>query len=778
VVVTGNCKVAYEEPFQTGVDQNGAPIPGVIQRFNPGRVRILPLNSSYCFPEWHPHDRDRLLRFKQKYRFWGCHDLQTEALTRDGWKRHDQIKVGDELLTLNPVTDAATWQAATAVNVYDYDGEMVQWSGRVDALTTPNHRWIGQDRHGQRGMVYSEFVRELPKDAHLVVGGGTPLGFRDTAKWSDELVESVAWYVCDGADHVNQTGYRSIHLSGKKPHKLAAWRRLAAHWTAQGATWREGKTRTDNGQATFYLGKGVAAALQEAAPGKAITPEFLCSLTYAQAVLFHQTLLAADGHARRGSARWTQIDQGRKDAYQMLCAMLGVRSNQHDPQKVQEYASGTVTPQGLREERVDYDGQVWCPTVPAGHFMARRNGVTFWTGNTSAEGTRSVFTFTELLTESFIEEYINDQLVDSRPNPLGTIPIGHAPNMMVSGSPWGMSDISDILTLNREYNEKATDVSDIVNYHAAPVTVMTGAKSSQLERGAKKIWGGLPKDASVFNLELAGGGVAAGLEYMEMVKKAMHELTGVPQGALGDVQPISNTSGVALAIQYQPMMQRYNHKKMTYGKLFKRVNELVILTLALKEPLELQWTSTRDAELQPYQKPMLDIDDPISFVTVIHWPPPLPVDKTVILNEVGLKMQMGLVSKKDALEELGEVFPEEKMRETFLEMVQDAIDSGALDMVRAQISALIQAETGQFMPGAPQPFPAPVAGMGSADGETTEMSTGTPGDSTGGLASGGIGMGMQLTPETGDLLNRLNQRAYGTQLAGRRPPASDTDNTT
>jgi hypothetical protein len=108
----------------------------------------------------------------------------------------------------------------------------------------------------------------------------------------------------------------------------------------------------------------------------------------------------------------------------------------------------------------------------------------------------------------------------------------------------------------------------------------------------------------------------------------------------------------------------------------------------------------------------------------------------------------------------------------------DAIDSGALDMVRAQISALIQAETGQFMPGAPQPFPAPVAGMGSADGETTEMSTGTPGDSTGGLASGGIGMGMQLTPETGDLLNRLNQRAYGTQLAGRRPPASDTDNTT
>lgn len=394
----------------------------------------------------------------------------------------------------------------------------------------------------------------------------------------------------------------------------------------------------------------------------------------------------------------------------------------------------------------------------------------FW--GTTPEGTRQVFTYTELITDGFIEEYINDQLVDARPNPLGTIPIAFAPNMMVSGSPWGMSDITDITTLNREYNEKATDVSDIVNYHAAPVTIMSGAKSSQLERGAKKMWGGLPPDAKVYNLELGGGGVAAGISYLELIKKAMHELTGVPQGALGDVQPISNTSGVALAIQYQPMMQRYNHKKMTYGRLLERVNEIALMTIAIKEPQSLEWSPSTNEELKSYQQPFLDVNDPLSFVTVIHWPPPLPVDKTVVLNELMLKMQLGLVSKKDALEELGEVFPDEKLRETFLELVEDAINQGALDMLKAQIAALVQQETGQFMPGAPQPFAPPAAGMPSGGGDVA--SAGGADVSTAGVAA----PVMALSGDSQQLLERLNTRAYGTTLAGRRTPPSDFDNTT
>jgi hypothetical protein len=107
-------KVAYEPAW---ADPSGMQ--------HPGRVRILPLNASFCFPEWHPHDRERMVRFKLKYRFWGCVDTETEALTRRGWMRHNEIQADDEILTLNPVTDAIEWQPAT-VNVYDYSGQMGQ----------------------------------------------------------------------------------------------------------------------------------------------------------------------------------------------------------------------------------------------------------------------------------------------------------------------------------------------------------------------------------------------------------------------------------------------------------------------------------------------------------------------------------------------------------------------------------------------------------------------------------------------------------------------------
>jgi hypothetical protein len=76
-----------------------------VGRSHPGRVRILPLNSSFCFPEFHPHDRSRLIRFKLKYRFWGT-SLEgtrqvytyTEILTDDRIEEY----INDELIDSRP----------------------------------------------------------------------------------------------------------------------------------------------------------------------------------------------------------------------------------------------------------------------------------------------------------------------------------------------------------------------------------------------------------------------------------------------------------------------------------------------------------------------------------------------------------------------------------------------------------------------------------------------------------------------------------------------------
>lgn len=375
----------------------------------------------------------------------------------------------------------------------------------------------------------------------------------------------------------------------------------------------------------------------------------------------------------------------------------------------------------------------------------------FW--GTSPEGTRQVYTFTEILTDDLVEQYVNDELVDQYPNTIGMIPVVHIPNSTISSSPWGHSDIWDIIPLNRELNEKMTEVSDIINYHAAPVTIITGAKASQLERGPKKVWAGLPKDAQVFNLE-SRGEMSGALEYIQFLKRTMHEITGVPENALGQTQPISNTSGVALAIQYQPIMNRYHMKRIHFTKGLERVNEIIIRTAVVFMPEWLSYNPMLAEQPEPDQATQLDPADPLTYKTEVHWPDPLPVDVLIKLNEVQAKMAIGLESKRGALRILGEEFPNEKMAEIFEELRDDMVDQGALDMLRAQISQAVMLATGMI--------PGP-------DGTASVVSAGGANVTSAGNGEGPL-PGTQVTDMGAGMVNNLVAKAYGARLAQRRVP--------
>ena len=323
----------------------------------------------------------------------------------------------------------------------------------------------------------------------------------------------------------------------------------------------------------------------------------------------------------------------------------------------------------------------------------------FW--GTSLDGTRQVMTYTEVLTDNGIEEYINDELIRNDPNTLGRIPVVHIPNVPVASSPWGLSDIQDIISLNREYNEKATEVSDIINYHGSPVTVITGAKASNLEKGPKKVWSIGSKDAKIQNLTMDTN-FAGILGYMELLKQGMHEMTGVPQAALGQMQPISNTSGTALSVQYQPLMNKYHVKGIQYTRGLAQINELVMLNLALKEPEALIYNPLlAGITPKPDQLTQLDPSDPLTYRTSPIWPSPLPLDLLVKINEIQAKMALGLESKRGALRDLGEQFPDQKMQEIFEELMEDMKEQGALNLLQAQTTQIQMATTGMMPDGTP-----------------------------------------------------------------------------
>jgi len=328
----------------------------------------------------------------------------------------------------------------------------------------------------------------------------------------------------------------------------------------------------------------------------------------------------------------------------------------------------------------------------------------FW--KTEPDGTRTTHTYVEIITPATIKEYLDDQLMNERPNPMGKIPIVMIANHPSQGSPWGLSDIYEIIDANRVYNELSTLVEQIIDYHANPVTVMIGGKPPQLEMGANKIWATENDKANVFNLTGGSEGLDGAEKALERYKTFMFEKMGVPITALGMEQAISNTSGVALSIQYMPTMQQFNLKEMQYGEGLKEICALILETLFVFEPNSVMYNPDTDGVKEEDDQPLvLDPTDPVVYDIDVHFTSPLPIDIIVKLEEIQQKLALKLESRRGAMRDLGEQFPDEKLRELAEELLEDAKDQAAVDMLKAQIGAVVMALTGLVPEGAGEPVP-------------------------------------------------------------------------
>lgn len=242
-----------------------------------------------------------------------------------------------------------------------------------------------------------------------------------------------------------------------------------------------------------------------------------------------------------------------------------------------------------------------------------------------------------LITPAMFKEYRNNDIITAeKENPLGEIPIVHIPNYPLSGEFYGISDLVDAIDLNRELNEKVTDISDIINYHSSPVTVISGAKIKDLEKGPNRVWG-LPEGARADNLQLTGD-LKASVDHYKNIKESIMELMGVPEAALGKTQHISNTSGVALAIQYMPMMEKRNIKILTYSLGLRLINRLIMKTTAI-------------GDRSFGQK--FDVLKGNKYRNEVIFPDPMPLDESIELERARARLDLGLSNKRAELEKQG-----------------------------------------------------------------------------------------------------------------------------
>lgn len=254
--------------------------------------------------------------------------------------------------------------------------------------------------------------------------------------------------------------------------------------------------------------------------------------------------------------------------------------------------------------------------------------------------------YKEFWTNSEIVVYEGDKEVDRMENPYGFIPFVQIKNFPIAGRTRGCGDLDDIIPLNVELNTKKSDISEVIDYHSAPITLVYGAKIGNLEKGANKVWGGLPKDAKVENLGLQGDLTASG-NYVSQVKTSMCEIAGIPETVLGGASAISNTSGVALQYINLPLIERTRIKRNCSCAGLQIVNEY-ILFIALYHGL--------------IEKPE-DISMKDFVRNEVTLPDTLPKDELMELQKIQQEMTLGIECRHGAMERTGKTDIDRKLKE-------------------------------------------------------------------------------------------------------------------
>lgn len=261
--------------------------------------------------------------------------------------------------------------------------------------------------------------------------------------------------------------------------------------------------------------------------------------------------------------------------------------------------------------------------------------------------------YKEMWTNDEIVVYEGKEEVDRMTNPYGFIPFVQIKNFPIAGRTRGSSDLDDIIPLNVELNTKKSDVSEVIDYHSAPITLVYGAKIGNLEKGANKVWGGLPKDAKVENLGLQGDLTASSI-YISDVKTAMCEIAGIPETVLGGASAISNTSGVALQYMNLPLIERTRIKRTCSKEGLEQVNKIIMFISMYHGLIE-----------KPEEITMKD------FVSnEVKIPDTLPKDELIELQKLQQEMTLGLECRHGAMERLGKDNIHKKLAEIDVEREQ------------------------------------------------------------------------------------------------------------
>ena len=259
----------------------------------------------------------------------------------------------------------------------------------------------------------------------------------------------------------------------------------------------------------------------------------------------------------------------------------------------------------------------------------------------------------ELWTAQEFELWLDNALVEKKPNPYGFIPFIIYPNLREPKKFWGISDVYQLIQPQRELNRAMSQLSRILELSGNPIAVLENVEESEdiaVKPGA--VWN-IPEDAKAYLLDLLqGGGVRLHIDYINLLYRTLHDVSESPRSAFGSTE--RDLSGVALEIELQPLLQKVKRKRLIRTTVYNRRNRLILKLLE-----KYRNESFGDNRLR------------------VVWGPVLPQDMARLVSNEQILIQNGIHSRRRAMDEVGVKDPEMEFnrwleeREIILRMNQE-----------------------------------------------------------------------------------------------------------
>jgi hypothetical protein len=345
-----------------------------------------------------------------------CYDRETEVMTESGWKPWSDIVETDRFACL--IDGVLEWHAAKKLYAKKYVGEMIGVrSATLEYLVTPNHRlWVRpKEGNGQYRVQTAEEAFMLPRvyaTGHLPFIGNDVTVYRIpavehisnnmtvmTSKNIVDWAELLGWYLGEGLtvwrEHT-PTDYR-VAISQSRSANPANCLRIERLLDRLELRWSYNVSM----KCYVMCGKQITGYFRQFgySQDRYIPEEWFSASVAARSALLEALLLAEGRRDRKGRRyQFCSTSLLLAEGVQRLAFSLGQPTTMtFEPDDRQpQYLGCYVVHMQSRIEReaakymyykTDYDGMVYCATVPGGLLYVRRGRTSgHWSGNSFRVG--------------------------------------------------------------------------------------------------------------------------------------------------------------------------------------------------------------------------------------------------------------------------------------------------------------------------------------------------------------------------------------------------------